>query len=290
MTKNHCIIFNEKRDILLIKKDNKYVLPSTYGNKSDLIAYLKKKFGLKVKDSYLIEKHKDVGNIYFYCEEPYLKNEFNASKQTDESMVWINEFDLKDILLQNNQSDLVSALTTILKSNFSFSSRERKDIEDQINGALESDNLLLAAYYNEIGMCLIMNKHERLKNIDENYKKMILSILRNDLSSILLKKEQEEIEVLKRTPLKNLTHEEAKKVGREPEWSKLYKKIFPCTLSMPVIEGRINYFQEELKFQDKDGFTPQMLVDMYKMYHGKTYEEVKEIVYKRRKEMKRKKK
>lgn len=299
MNKTYCIIFNTNDEILMLKNGNEYSLPSisrnTTNKKEHLTKYLYDNFGLSVKKSYLIPKESYENEKYFLCEEPYGIDEFNPDEKIKRQIIWISKRDLKDILLSNHKNKfsntLIDALTKILGSGFSFSNKERNSLLKEMEVASNNGNTLYFNYLSSKSMYLITSDKQKLEENDHEYSLELIRLLCKNITLLHNKKLSEYKEKLKSTRLSDLTEKEASLIGMHDKWAKLFKSVFDKTSKfLPAIPTCrcINYVDEEIKFQNKDGITPSMMVSLYKRYKNKSYKEVHDDILKRRKEYKKK--
>ncbi len=295
MNKTYCIIFNTDDQILILKKNNEYSLPSISGNASNkkkhLTKYLYDNFGLNVKKSYLIPKETYQNEEYFLCEEPYTINEFNPVEKIKKQVIWISKRDLKDVLLSNSNNKfpntLIDALTKIFSSSFSFSNKERNELLNEIKAASNEGNTLYLNYLVRKSKCLVTdNKRELYENEDE-YSLELIKLLCKDIALLHDKK----LSKYKEIPLHELTSKEAKLIGKYEKWSKLFSRIYSNAIRyLPPIPStaKIDYIEEEIKLQNKDDITPNIMISLCKKYKGKSYKEVHDDILKARKKNKKK--
>lgn len=288
-----CVIFNSNKDILMISQNNdKYDLPNfncddNEPEKTYLAWVLNKQFGLKTRPEYFIYKLSNDGYVYYYCEEPYNLNEFKI--KTD-NMVWINESDLKEFILNgknNNKNELIKVLSMVLGSNFSYAKFERKDNIRKMNNA---NNNLEKDYYLKKHFNMIIGNDS--SKFDEEYKKELMKKFLNDINFLINQLQgNEQVSQLIIMPVEMLTAEEAELVGKKDEWEKELNKSLQLIDKLAHIpKNGTNYFYEELNFQNKNDFTPFMLNELYEKYKDKSYDEIMKEVKKRRKSNESKKK
>ncbi len=300
MNKTYCIIFNTNNEILILKNNNEYSLPSISGNTSNKKAHLSKylydNFGLKVKKSYLILQKSYENEDYFLCEEPYDIYEFNSDEKIKKQMVWISKRDLKDVLLSNHNNrfsnTLIDALTKTLGSGFSFSNKERNELLKEMQIASDEGNNLYFNYLTRKSMCLVMGNKQELSKNEYEYSLELIKVLCRDITLLHDKKLNEYKEKLTNTHLADLTEKEASLIGKHDKWSKLFKSVYNKTSkhlpARPTCRC-IDYIEEEIKFQNKDAITPNVMISLYEKYRGKSYGEIRDDILKRRKEAKKKK-
>ncbi len=299
MNKTYCIIFNTNDEILILKNGNEYSLPSisrnTSNKKEHLTKYLYDSFGLNVKKSYLIPKESYENEKYFLCEEPYIIDEFNPDEKIKKQIIWISKRDLKDVLLSNRKNKfsntLIDALNKILGSGFSFSNKERNSLLKEMEVASNEGNTLYFNYLTRKSMCLAMGNKQKLEENDSVYSLELIRLLCKDITLLHNKKLNEYKEKLKNTSLADLTEKEANLIGKHDKWSKLFNSVYNKTfMHLPPIPTCrcINYIEEEIKFQNKDDITPNVIISLYKRYKDKSYKEVHDDILKRRKEIKKK--
>lgn len=300
MNKIYCIIFNTNDEILILNKNNEYSLPNISGydsnKKRHLSKYLYDNLGLNVKKSYLTFKESYEKEEYFICEEPYEKDELNPNKELKKQITWISKRDLKDVLLsdKNNQftNTLIDSLTKIFKSSFSFSNNERNALLNEMEKATDEGNILYTTYAASKAMCLISDNKQELYKNESEYSLELIKLLCKDISLLHDKKIKEYKEKLKETPLYELTSKEAALIGKHEKWSQLFKRIYDFTIKhLPPIpnKAKIDYIEEEIKFQNKDDVTPGIMISLYKNYKDKSYSEIRADILKRRKDKKKKK-
>ena len=150
-----------------------------------------------------------------------------------------------------------------------------EEIVDIINNNNASEFLI--SYRNSLVNPL--NEEEIYMMLDSNYKKDLIKELINDINAIKTNK----ISSLKKLPIGYLTEEEAKLIGKENEWKKIYLEVYSITTRCLPKRSKIDFFEEELKIQEKKEFTPKMFADMIRLYNGKTAKEAKDVLMKRKK-------
>lgn len=269
----HVILTDVFKNLALLKKDDEYELPSCYGDNEDdkitVCNYLKNEFGLEVKPADLSLKVIEKNDYYYYCYTPFFKNEF---KHNLDKITWIKENALKDVLTSVNSSyanKLTSVLTKILKSNFSFSKTERKDVIEKMKEAKEKGDTLAFNYYFDIGKSKLLNKDDEEK-IKERYKQQLIKD----------QEEKERLEYLKRlnsTDLKDLTEKEAILIGKLDDWEKEIKKAFKIQYLIPTNPNGNNFylFEAEMKLQEKNDVTPNILYELALKYKNQSYQDAK---------------
>ena len=288
MKKIYCIIKNLNGDILTINNNGKLLLPTFIINnenhESYLVSILKNEFGLRIKSEYLILKEENDSNLYYLCEEPFSNKEFNINDKKKESINWIPVSNLKEVLPKEDKITY-DALSNILHSKFSFSQKERNEMEKQINDAKEKNDILTYSYLLEEMFCLMTNDLKRLEESKDYYSKEFFKQICYDLK-LMCEKEANTIS------LNNMTYSEAKIAGKEIEWeSKFYRIYNIVDRSLPPVPARkLDYLKEAYKLEDKDGLTINILVDLYNRYKDSSYEEIREDMLARRKTKKNKKK
>lgn len=288
MKKIYCIIKNLNGDILTINNNGKLLLPNFIINnenhESYLVSILKNEFGLKIKREYLILKEEIDSNLYYLCEEPFSNKEFNIDDKKKESIYWIPVSNLKEVLPKEDKITY-DALSNILHSKFSFSQKERNEMEKQINDAKEKNDILTYSYLLEEMFCLMTNDLKRLEESKDYYSKEFFKQICYDLK-LMCEKEANTIS------LNDMTYSEAKIAGKEIEWeSKFYRIYNMVDRSLPPVPAReLDYLKEAYKLEDKDGLTINILVDLYNRYKDSSYEEIREDMLARRKTKKNKKK
>lgn len=288
MKKIYCIIKNLNGDILTINNNGKLLLPNFIINnenhESYLVSILKNGFGLKIKREYLILKEEIDSNLYYLCEEPFSNKEFNIDDKKKESIYWIPVSNLKEVLPKEDKITY-DALSNILHSKFSFSQKERNEMEKQINDAKEKNDILTYSYLLEEMFCLMTNDLKRLEESKDYYSKEFFKQICYDLK-LMCEKEANTIS------LNDMTYSEAKIAGKEIEWeSKFYRIYNMVDRSLPPVPARkLDYLKEAYKLEDKDGLTINILVDLYNRYKDSSYEEIREDMLARRKTKKNKKK
>ena len=288
MKKIYCIIKNLNGDILTINNNGKLLLPNFIINnenhESYLVSILKNEFGLKIKREYLILKEEIDSNLYYLCEEPFSTKEFNIDDKKKESIYWIPVSNLKEVLPKEDKITY-DALSNILHSKFSFSQKERNEMEKQINDAKEKNDILTYSYLLEEMFCLMTNDLKRLEESKYYYSKEFFKQICYDLK-LMCEKEANTIS------LNDMTYSEAKIAGKEIEWeSKFYRIYNMVDRSLPPVPARkLDYLKEAYKLEDKDGLTINILVDLYNRYKDSSYEEIREDMLARRKTKKNKKK
>ena len=288
MKKIYCIIKNLNGDILTINNNGKLLLPNFIINnenhESYLVSILKNEFGLKIKREYLILKEEIDSNLYYLCEEPFSNKEFNIDDKKKESIYWIPVSNLKEVLPKEDKITY-DALSNILHSKFSFSQKERNEMEKQINDAKEKNDILTYSYLLEEMFCLMTNDLKRLEESKDYYSKEFFKQICYDLK-LMCEKEANTIS------LNDMTYNEAKIAGKEIEWeSKFYRIYNMVDRSLPPVPARkLDYLEEAYKLDGKDGLTINILVDLYNRYKDSSYEEIREDMLARRKTKKNKKK
>ena len=288
MKKIYCIIKNLNGDILTINNNGKLLLPTFIINnenhESYLVSILKNEFGLRIKREYLILKEENDSNLYYLCEEPFSNKEFNIDDKKKESIYWIPVSNLKEVLPKEDKITY-DALSNILHSKFSFSQKERNEMEKQINDAKEKNDILTYSYLLEEMFCLMTNDLKRLEESKDYYSKEFFKQICYDLK-LMCEKEANTIS------LNDMTYSEAKIAGKEIEWeSKFYRIYNMVDRSLPPVPARkLDYLKEAYKLEDKDGLTINILVDLYNRYKDSSYEEIREDMLARRKTKKNKKK
>lgn len=288
MKKIYCVIKNLNGDILTINNNGKLLLPNFIINnenhESYLVSILKNEFGLKIKREYLILKEEIDSNLYYLCEEPFSNKEFNIDDKKKESIYWIPVSNLKEVLPKEDKITY-DALSNILHSKFSFSQKERNEMEKQINDAKEKNDILTYSYLLEEMFCLMTNDLKRLEESKDYYSKEFFKQICYDLK-LMCEKEANTIS------LNDMTYSEAKIAGKEIEWeSKFYRIYNMVDRSLPPVPARkLDYLKEAYKLEDKDGLTINILVDLYNRYKDSSYEEIREDMLARRKTKKNKKK
>ena len=288
MKKIYCIIKNLNGDILTINNNGKLLLPTFIINnenhESYLVSILKNEFGLRIKREYLILKEENDSNLYYLCEEPFSNKEFNIDDKKKESINWIPVSNLKEVLPKEDKITY-DALSNILHSKFSFSQKERNEMEKQINDAKEKNDILTYSYLLEEMFCLMTNDLKRLEESKDYYSKEFFKQICYDLK-LMCEKEANTIS------LNDMTYSEAKIAGKEIEWeSKFYRIYNIVDRSLPPVPARkLDYLKEAYKLEDKDGLTINILVDLYNRYKDSSYEEIREDMLARRKTKKNKKK
>lgn len=282
----YVVLFDVNRNIALFKNKNDYNLPccktvNGKNNELTLCEYLKKEFGLNAKEEDFKLKVKEDKNLYYYCYNPYFIKEF---KHNLNKITWIKEDVLKDVLTNlntTNSNKLIEVLTKILKSNFSFSKTERKYLINKIKDAKESNDALTYNYYLDTIKSKLLNKNNQ-SEIDKRYQEQ-LRILKKQETQI--KEENNEktkyecyLEELKSTDLIYLTEKEAKLIGKYDEWDKIMTKAFELQHFIPSNPNGDNMFlfDAEIKLQEKDDITPNVLFELASKYKNRPYEEVKE--------------
>ena len=288
MKKIYCIIKNLNGDILTINNNGKLLLPTFIINnenhESYLVSILKNEFGLRIKREYLILKEENDSNLYYLCEEPFSNKEFNIDDKKKENINWIPVSNLKEVLPKEDKITY-DALSNILHSKFSFSQKERNEMEKQINYAKEKNDILTYSYLLEEMFCLMTNDLKRLEESKDNNSKEFFKQICYDLK-LMCEKEANTIS------LNDMTYSEAKIAGKEIEWeSKFYRIYNIVDRSLPPVPARkLDYLKEAYKLEDKDGLTINILVDLYNRYKDSSYEEIREDMLARRKTKKNKKK
>lgn len=288
MKKIYCIIKNLNGDILTINNNGKLLLPNFIINnenhESYLVSILKNEFGLKIKREYLILKEENDSNLYYLCEEPFSNKEFNIDDKKKESINWIPVSNLKEVLPKEDKITY-DALSNILHSKFSFSQKERNEMEKQINDAKEKNDILTYSYLLEEMFCLMTNDLKRLEESKDYYSKEFFKQICYDLK-LMCEKEANTIS------LNDMTYSEAKIAGKEIEWESKFYRIYNMVARFlpPVPARKLDYLEEAYKLEDKDGLTINILVDLYNRYKDSSYEEIREDMLARRKTKKNKKK
>lgn len=288
MKKIYCIIKNLNGDILTINNNGKLLLPNFIINnenhESYLVSILKNEFGLKIKREYLILKEENDNNLYYLCEEPFSNKEFNIDDKKKESINWIPVSNLKEVLPKEDKITY-DALSNILHSKFSFSQKERNEMEKQINDAKEKNDILTYSYLLEEMFCLMTNDLKRLEESKDYYSKEFFKQICYDLK-LMCEKEANTIS------LNDMTYDEAKIAGKEIEWESKFYRIYNIVAGFlpPVPARKLDYLEEAYKLEGKDGLTINILVDLYNRYKDSSYEEIREDMLARRKTKKNKKK
>lgn len=288
MKKIYCIIKNLNGDILTINNNGKLLLPNFIINnenyESYLVSILKNEFGLKIKREYLILKEENDSNLYYLCEEPFSNKEFNIDDKKKESIYWIPVSNLKEVLPKEDKITY-DALSNILHSKFSFSQKERNEMEKQINDAKEKNDILTYSYLLEEMFCLMTNDLKRLEESKDYYSKEFFKQICYDLK-LMCEKEANTIS------LNDMTYDEAKIAGKEIEWKSKFYRIYNMVARFlpPVPARKLDYLEEAYKLDGKDGLTINTLVDLYNRYKDSSYEEIREDMLARRKTKKNKKK
>ncbi len=292
--KLHIILFDSDKNIALFKNKDAYDLPSCDTlNDEDIITlcdYLKNEFGLDVKKDALELKIKDDENSYYYCHEPYFLKEF---KRNLDKITWIKENELKDVLIKINtphSNKLIEVLTKILRSNFSFSKKERSDLMKKMEEAKESGDTLALNFYFDIAMSRLLNKNNE-NEIYERYQKKLGKS--NGPKKESKKTEYENyIEKLCNTDLIYLTQKEATLIGRFDEWEKKMEDAFKLRYFIPINPNGNNMFlfEAEMKLQGKDDITPNIIYELASKYKGQSYEDAEKDLRKSLKETKKPKK
>lgn len=288
MKKIYCIIKNLNGDILTINNNGKLLLPNFIINnenhESYLVSILKNEFGLKIKREYLILKEENDSNLYYLCEEPFSNKEFNIDDKKKESIYWIPVSNLKEVLPKEDKITY-DALSNILHSKFSFSQKERNEMEKQINDAKEKNDILTYSYLLVEMFCLMTNDLKRLEESKDYYSKEFFKQICYDLK-LMYEKEANTIS------LNDMTYSEAKIAGKEIEWESKFYRIYNMVARFlpPVPARKLDYLEEAYKLEDKDGLTINILVDLYNRYKDSSYEEIREDMLARRKTKKNKKK
>lgn len=288
MKKIYCIIKNLNGDILTINNNGKLLLPNFIINnenhESYLVSILKNEFGLKIKREYLILKEENDSNLYYLCEEPFSNKEFNIDDKKKESIYWIPVSNLKEVLPKEDKITY-DALSNILHSKFSFSQKERNEMEKQINDAKEKNDILTYSYLLEEMFCLMTNDLKRLEESKDYYSKEFFKQICYDLK-LMCEKEANTIS------LNDMTYDEAKIAGKEIEWKSKFYRIYNMVARFlpPVPARKLDYLEEAYKLEGKDGLTINILVDLYNRYKDSSYEEIREDMLARRKTKKNKKK
>lgn len=288
MKKIYCIIKNLNGDILTINNNGKLLLPNFIINnenhESYLVSILKNEFGLKIKREYLILKEENDSNLYYLCEEPFSNKEFNIDDKKKESIYWIPVSNLKEVLPKEDKITY-DALSNILHSKFSFSQKERNEMEKQINDAKEKNDILTYSYLLVEMFCLMTNDLKRLEESKDYYSKEFFKQICYDLK-LMYEKEANTIS------LNDMTYSEAKIADKEIEWESKFYRIYNMVARFlpPVPARKLDYLEEAYKLEDKDGLTINILVDLYNRYKDSSYEEIREDMLARRKTKKNKKK
>ena len=284
----YCIIKNLNGDILTINNNGKLLLPNFIINnenhESYLVSILKNEFGLKIKREYLILKEENDSNLYYLCEEPFNNKEFNIDDKKKKSIYWIPVSNLKEVLPKEDKITY-DALSNILHSKFSFSQKERNEMEKQINDAKEKNDILTYSYLLEEMFCLMTNDLKRLEESKDYYSKEFFKQICYDLK-LMCEKEANTIS------LNDMTYDEAKIAGKEIEWKSKFYRIYNMAARFlpPVPARKLDYLEEAYKLEGKDGLTINILVDLYNRYKDSSYEEIREDMLARRKTKKNKKK
>lgn len=284
------ISFNSNKEILLLDNDGKYNLPSFECNdninyKEFLKKTLKEKYKLKTKDEYFIYKFSCGNTLYFYCEEPYNKNEF---KNDTKDLLWINEMELKDVLNDKNQGELIEVLSKIMGTNFSYSLEERKENKKNY---YNSKSNLAKNYFALKHISSIVGRDTKM--LDNDYKKIILKEFNKDINLIITLKEKEYIDSLYALDISELTYNEACLISKEKEWDTLFKKVYPKLYSYLLkknngVKRKYDILVEEIKLSDKKEFTPKLLIDLYQKCINSSFEEIYNDMLNRRKKANKK--
>lgn len=281
MKKAHLIIFNTYDEILLLYNNGTFSLPNieiySNCNKNDIICYLKDNFRIRVKENSLIKKLTDKDNIYYYCEEPMIKKFVRDNIET----IWIDKHILKDVLLNTNKEDcikLVAVLSKILGTNFSFSAKEKSDLLWCAVQAKHKGDFDTVKYINSRMIYSIVGNNNKLKEIDDEYKLLLMEKLKNDIDIIISNK-------VKKISINDMTEDEAKLAGIFNEWEKKFIKVYNIVSKhLPAVPTRkIDYYDESCKLHNKDGLTINILLDLYNRYKDLSYEEIRGDLLQRRK-------
>lgn len=283
------ISFNSNKEILLLDNDGKYDLPSFTCNdninyKEFLKKALKEKYKLKTKDEYFIYKFSCGNTLYYYSEEPYNKDEF---KKNANNLLWINEMELKDFLSaqKENYNELIKVLSRALRTNFSYSLKEREKNEEAYNNAKNTleKNYIASKHINSI------IGHDP-KKLDNSYKKIILEEFNKDINLIITLKEKEYIDSLKASKLSELTYKEACLISKDKEWNELLDIIYPKLYLFLLKKDKNNLngkkydiLEEEIKLSEKKDFTPAILINLCQKCINSSFDDIFNDMLKRRK-------
>lgn len=88
----------------------------------------------------------------------------------------------------------------------------------------------------------------------------------------------EKIQKLRNLPIGYLTEEEAKLIGKYDLWHRTYTAVFEEVKRCLPKDIGIDIFEEELKLQGKEEFTPKIFADVYYKYKDKNSEEIRKII------------
>ena len=289
MKNMHCIIKKACTNKILLVKNSKgcFELPYTLAaDEKDLLNYIKNELGINnIQSDYLKFKYEDDNNIYYICDEPYFDKEIKKEKRENKNWKWVDIAELKEFLQnrKNNKSNkLINDLNVVLGSNFSFSMKERIELDKKIDEAITKEEFKLARFYNEIGLVKLKGTHtnEKEKLILEKYKLLLIK----DLNDSLRKIHTNKLDEIKKKNLEDLTHFEAKIIGKENEWNDLfYDTWYSFGVELPFIpeDDEFDYFSMEALLQNKSDITPAIIKDLYRRYHGKSFTQIKNNILKR---------
>lgn len=264
-----CILLNDKKQVLLVRKNNTYVLPN-----------FKIPWNVDINDSaenYLFktfELSSAKKNNLYYCENSesvLLFNEtfdFNIIKNIiKKDTIWIDIGSLKDFLKQTPNKNLIFYLNFILKSDFSFTTKERENLMNELRNACLNNDHYTGEYLTKKYYYKVTCQDNLIPLLDEAYHS---NKSLNDIDQNI--------------KLEDLTLTEAKAIDKESEWLKLFNSIYKYIIMIPPVPGdeKIDYYDEELKFENRSDFTPKIIKNLITRYAGWDYEKIKNYIIKRR--------
>ena len=90
--------------------------------------------------------------------------------------------------------------------------------------------------------------------------------------------EMDRLDRLKNMPIGYLTEDEAKDIDKYDVWHRVYMAVFEEVRKCLPKNIKMDIFEEELKAQGKDEFTPKIFADVYYKYKDKNSEEIRRII------------